>query len=94
MVKRSNGDICPDLMRLDRERCLLRRADDFAEREVADDFAEREVMEYPPVSSGSVCLTKQQKRPRRIKFLQERPDHSWDVHAIRSDVGVICVKRG
>ena len=25
-------------------------------------------------------LTKQQKSPRRIKFLQERLDRSWDVH--------------
>ena len=39
-------------------------------------------------------LTKQQESPRRIKFLQERLDHPWDVHAIRSNVGVICVKRG
>jgi hypothetical protein len=38
--------------------------------------------------------TKQQESPRLIKFLQESLDHSWDVHAIRSDVGVICVKRG
>jgi hypothetical protein len=38
--------------------------------------------------------TKQQESPREVKFLQERLDHSWNVHAIGSDVGVICVKRG
>ena len=26
--------------------------------------------------------TKQQESPRGIKFLQERLDHSWDVHDI------------
>jgi PAS domain-containing protein len=26
--------------------------------------------------------TKQQESPRQSKFLQERPDHSWDAHAI------------
>jgi hypothetical protein len=47
------------------------------------------------VGSAQVALpTKQQKPPHRIKFLQERLDHSWDVHAIGSDVGVMCVKRG
>jgi PAS domain S-box-containing protein len=34
---------------------------------------------------------KQQESPRRIKLLQERLDHSCDVHTIRSDVGVICL---
>jgi len=27
-------------------------------------------------------LTKQQESPRRIKFLQERLDHSWDIHSV------------
>jgi hypothetical protein len=36
---------------------------------------------------------KQQESPRRSKFLQETLDRSWYVHAIRSDAGVICVKR-
>ena len=34
--------------------------------------------------------TKQQKPPRRIKFLQERLDHSWDVHAIGQAFGLVC----
>jgi len=39
-------------------------------------------------------LTKQQTPPRRVKFLQETLHRSWDVHAIRSDEGVVRVKRG
>jgi hypothetical protein len=37
--------------------------------------------------------TKQQKPPRRIKFLQERFDHSWDVHAVGQAVALMCATR-
>jgi hypothetical protein len=38
--------------------------------------------------------TKPQMPPRCVNFLQEMVDHSWDVHAVRSDEGAVRVKRG
>ena len=38
-------------------------------------------------------LTKQQESPRRIKFLQERRDHSWNVHAIGQAFALVCATR-
>ena len=34
--------------------------------------------------------TKQQKPPRRIKFLQERLDHSGDVHDVGQAFALMC----
>jgi hypothetical protein len=41
-------------------------------------------------SGSSVPPTKKQERPRVIKFLQERLDRSWDVHAIGQAFALVC----
>ena len=42
------------------------------------------------LNSRAACQN-QQKPPRRIKFLQERPDRWWDVHAIGQAFTFVCV---
>jgi hypothetical protein len=36
---------------------------------------------------------KQQESPHSIKFLQERLDHSWNVHAIGQAFALVCATR-
>jgi hypothetical protein len=50
-------------------------------------------MSKPPERIGRLPK-KQQKRPRLIKFLQERPDHSWEVHPIEQGFALVCATWG
>ena len=47
----------------------------------------------PSLGAHESLPTKQQRPPSLIKFLQERLDHSWDVHAIGQAFALTCVTR-